>query len=100
MEDTITWSFPQDIKFEEVAEYLEKFKKIDSSRKVIFDLRDTLNVHSSFIGFLIHAKNIIESKNGSMVLDLSFTVRRILSLMNVMDYFHPEIASYFSKKTA
>lgn len=100
MEDTVTWSFPTNIKFDEVAEYLETFKKIDSSGTVIFDLSDTLNIHSSFIGFLIHAKNIIESKNGSMLLHLSFTVQRTLGLMNVRDYFYPEIITFFTKKSA
>jgi anti-anti-sigma regulatory factor len=93
MEDAKTWIFPETIQFEEVSDYLKKFQSHNSSHEIIFDLRKTRNIHSSFIGFLIHAKDQTRRKNTSLSILTSFSMDRILSMMNVLDYLSPEIVS-------
>ncbi len=87
------WVFPEQIKFEEVSLYLQKFEKRDHNSKIIFDLTKTKDIHSSFIGFLIHAKHNISQECGSLVLLLSFTAEKIFTMLNILDYFLPEIIS-------
>ncbi|HOO72461.1 MAG TPA: hypothetical protein PK926_11935 [Spirochaetota bacterium] len=100
MEEAIRWTFPENIKFEEVSDYLDRFKHIDASQKIIFDLTDTINIHSSFIGFMINAKHLTVRNGGSLTLRLSFTVERILTMLNIIDYFLPEVVTEIDKKSA
>ena len=100
MDNSKKWIFPEKISFEEVSEFVENFKRHDYSKKLIFDLRNTETIHSSFIGFLINAKHNINKKNGELVLHLSYTVARILIMLNIIDYFSPEIIVQVDKKSA
>lgn len=100
MDDKIIWTFPEDIQLEEVSEYLNRFKTVDASKEIVFDLKKTLNIHSSFVGFMIHAKNAILKKGGSLKLELSFTTERILTMLNIIDFFKPEDKSIITKKSA
>ena len=100
MDNKITWTFPKNINFDEVSEYLNQFKHIDSSAKIIFDLRKTVNIHSSFIGFMIHTKHNVVKHGGTLTLLLSFTTQRILTMLNIIDYFTPEVVTAPAKKSA
>jgi hypothetical protein len=100
MEEVTRWKFPENIKFEEVSEYLGKFKHVDASGKIIFDLTGTLNIHSSFIGFMIHAKHMSIQNGGTLSLMLSYTAERILTMLNIIDYFIPAEVVIIDKKSA
>jgi hypothetical protein len=100
MEGSIHMSFPKQIGFLDVAELMEKFGQIDPGLSVVFDLSETQDIHSSFLGFLLHAKNTISRQNGSLVLLLSYTIEKILFMVNLMDYFSTEIVILSDRKTA
>jgi anti-anti-sigma regulatory factor len=99
MDDYRTWEFPRQIGIEKVCEYEEHLKKIKKDDVVIFDLRNTMKVHSSFIGFLIHAKHHIRKNGGRLILFISLAIERILIMLNIIDHFSSEIAASV-KKTA
>jgi anti-anti-sigma regulatory factor len=100
MDDNKIWIFPKSVNIEEVSEYVESLKNIKSRDVVTFDLSKTVNIHSSFIGFLIHAKHHINKNGGRLVLLLSLTVEKVLIMLNIIEYFSPEIETSFNKKTA
>lgn len=91
MEDYRSWVFPEHINMEDVPIYIEKFKAIPSGMAITFDLRNTTRIHSSFVGFLIHAKHHVSKNEGRLVLMLSLTIEKILVMLNVFDYFASEI---------
>ncbi len=100
MEDTRIWEFPKSINIEEVSEYVESLKNVKPGEVVTLDLSRTVSIHSSFIGFLIHAKHYMNKNGGTLVLLLSLTVEKILIMLNIIDYFSPEITSTMRRKTA
>ena len=100
MDDHNIWIFPKSVNIEEVSEYVERLKNIKTGEVVTFDLSKSVNIHSSFIGFLIHAKHHISKNGGRLVLFLSLTVEKILIMLNIIEYFSPEIETSINKKTA
>ena len=100
MDDNKIWIFPKSVNIEEVSEYVESLKNIKTREVVTFDLTKTVNIHSSFIGFLIHAKHHINKNGGRLVLLLSLTVEKVLIMLDIIEYFSPEIDTSFNKKTA
>lgn len=100
MDDKVAWSFPPRISLDEVPGYLEKLKGMDMTGTVYFDLTDTVTIHSSFIGFLIHAKHTIRNNGGRLVLELSSTIEKILARLNIADFFTPDNTAPSDRKTA
>ncbi len=100
MEDYYTWDFPKNISIEQVSSYVDQLKHIKPEVTVTFDLSKTINVHSSFIGFLLHAKHNIGRNGGKLVLILSLTLEKILIMLNIINYFSPEIITVINQKTA
>ncbi len=45
------WTFPEEIKIENVATYDRVLKKMTDDKNIIFDLSNTFDIHASFIGF-------------------------------------------------
>jgi anti-anti-sigma regulatory factor len=99
MDDGTIWRFPRVVSIEKVSEYDDHLKQIKYGETIIFDLSDTVKVHSSFIGYLIHAKHSINKNGGRLVLSLSLTLEKILILLNIIDHFSPDIITSV-KKTA
>src|SRR3990172_9394311 len=97
MDDCRLWEFPRNISIEKVSEYEDQLKEITRDDVITFDLRNTVRVHSSFIGFLIHAKHHIRKNGGNMVLFLSLTIEKILIMLNIIDHFSTEIAPSVKK---
>ncbi len=95
-----TWVFPESISFDAVSEYAETFHSISGNRNMVFDLSQTHNIHSSFIGFLIHARHTLRTEGGQLHLHLSYTVERLLVLLNLMEYFSPDIRVVSRRKSA
>lgn len=100
MEDKKTWAFPKNISIEQVSSYVDQLKNINPGETVTFDLSKTVNIHSSFIGFLLHAKQNIGRNDGKLVLILSLTLEKILIMLNIINYFSPEIVTVINKKSA
>ncbi|MDY6934550.1 MAG: hypothetical protein SVZ03_10060 [Spirochaetota bacterium] len=88
MEDNNTWIFPNNIEFETIPEYSKKFSVIPHDKTIIFDLRQTKTTHSSFIGFLIHAKQKIDKEGGILILKTSPSFDKILNMLNVSTYLN------------
>jgi len=100
MDDTNLWIFPQNIGFKDTASYMERLETLKEDCAITFDLRQTVTIHSSFIGFLIHAKIQANIKHCRLSMLLSMTVERILIMLNVIDFFSPEIICISNKKSA
>ncbi len=97
--ESYRFTFPRDISFEEVPEYMERFDKTAQSH-VIFDLTMTESLHSSFLGFMIHAHQSTQKRGGNLVLLLSDTAEKLLLMMNLLDYFCTAHEGQKKKKTA
>ena len=82
-----TWKFPRFINFESASSYTQKFSTLMYNENVIFDLSETENVHSSFIGFLIDLKQRIDKSGGVLIIHPSQSLERILNIINLHDYF-------------
>ncbi len=100
MDDINTWKFSKSISPEEVSEYLDQLMLISPGASLTFDLSDTVNIHSNFIGFLIHAKHHVQKMGGKLTIILSLTVEKILIMLNIRDYFSPDILMALNRKTA
>jgi anti-anti-sigma regulatory factor len=93
-----TWTFPRNIEYSDVPHYLRKFENLKITSAIAFDLSDTEEMHSSFIGFLICAKQALEKKGHPLVLHLSPSIEKILNMFQMLEYFLT--AAYTEKKTA
>ena len=94
------WVFPRNISFESVAEYNQLFESLQHPADLTFDLTQTENMHSSYIGFLIHAKHSLNKKGASLSLILSFTAEKILTMLNIVEHFSADISGAIPRKTA
>ncbi|HOT45211.1 MAG TPA: hypothetical protein PLM53_12500 [Spirochaetota bacterium] len=100
MDDYKSWNFPKSISIEQVSSYVDRLKYVKPVETITFDLSKTVNIHSSFIGFLLHAKQNIERNGGKLELVLSLTLEKILIMLNIIDYFSPEIITVINQKSA
>jgi hypothetical protein len=100
MDDMKIWKFSKSVDPEEVSEYLEQLAVMTPGTSLTFDLSETINIHSNFIGFLIHAKHHLEKAGGRLTIILSLTVEKILIMLNIREYFSPDILTVFNRKTA
>lgn len=82
-----TWKFPENIGFDQVNDYLRIFEKLDCNETITFDLTETENIHSSFIGFLIHARRRIDKESGKLMLLVSPSIEKIFTMLNLNDYW-------------
>lgn len=81
------WRFPETIKLFEVPEYLQLFIKIRKHKEIVFDMRNTLDVNSSFIGFLIYCKENLRKQGGKYVFLMSPNVEKVFSMLKMNEYF-------------
>jgi anti-anti-sigma regulatory factor len=100
MEHTKTWIFPTHIHFIDVPYYMQKFNDEMGSNEIIFDLTSTIDLHSSFIGFLLIAKSKMNEKGGSLKILTSDTLERIFAMLNIIDHFNAEIVNNVAKISA
>jgi len=89
--ETGIWTFPENIRYENVPGYLEILKNSSFYKELVLDLSETDILHSSFIGFLIHAKQIIEKNNGKLRIILSKRSERIFHMLNIYNFFSRNI---------
>lgn len=88
------WKFSDRVEFGEASKLYPKLKRMRSIELVI-DLTETEYIHSSFIGFLIHAKNQLEKAGQTLIVQLSSEIENILRNKNILDYFQKELISVF-----
>ncbi len=100
MDNTIYWVFPDNISFEEVPTYVDKFSKLDADKDLTFDLSKTESMHSSFIGYLLHVQNTMRNRDRTLDLILSLTVVKTLIMLNIINYFSSFSINTIEKKTA
>ncbi len=81
------WKFPKQINFETASSYTQKFINLQFEESVIFDLSETENVHSSFIGFLIDLKQRIDRNGGILTIHPSPSLEKLLNVINLYDFF-------------
>lgn len=82
-----TWKFPVNVDFTMAHLCLSKLKNIACDQTIIFDLSKTVEIHSSFIGFLIHARQITNKEGGHIILSISPTLEKTFTMMKIMEYF-------------
>ena len=74
------------IAFEMVPIYVKNFEEASCNRSIIFDLSRTKNLHSSFIGFLINAKQRTEKEGGRLQLYISPELEKIFAKKDLINY--------------
>ena len=82
-----SWVFPEKIEINDIHLYAEQLSRVDFGNNLNFDLSNTMEVHSSFVGFLILAKKEAERKGSSLKIDLSADMSKLFSLLRIKDYF-------------
>ncbi|HPS58870.1 MAG TPA: hypothetical protein PK514_12260 [Spirochaetota bacterium] len=83
--------FPKHISFELVPRYTEILKSESMPQDVYFDLSMTELIHSSFIGFLLDAKNVTEKNDKRLTLRISGTVEKTLKMLGIYNHFQSNI---------
>lgn len=87
MENVYRMSFPRKIDMFHVSEYMKEIEKYLKTPTVIFDLRETIDIHSSFMGFLLVIKNRVERNGGRLQVEMSPYIRRVMDMLGMADYF-------------
>jgi len=100
MEHKNRWIFPQEIKFNEVPDFLERLDEYEMGTRIVLDLRKTETVHSSFIGFLIHLMENTRKARGDLFILPSCSFEKVLLMMGLYEYFSPAMLTSLRKKTA
>ena len=86
-----TISFPDVIEFESATNFSKELQNMDLEDEVVFDLTETTRIHSSFIGFLMHTKYMLEGSGKKLVLRTSPQIDRLFSMLNLTDFFSDTI---------
>lgn len=82
-----TLTFPHTIDFSNAAQYVQAMQGGLIGEVLVLDLSATEVIHSSFIGFLIHAKEEIETAGGRLILKTSPALKKTLKRFNLSGYF-------------
>ena len=86
------WIFPKQIDFETASNYFNKMGRFDYSGELTFDLSNTEEVHSAFIGFLMDLKQRYDNHGGSFTLKLSSSLEHLLRQIELRDFFVPNFS--------
>jgi hypothetical protein len=95
-----TWIFPETINFEQASGHITYFYRKLPLKYAFFDLSATKNIHTSFIGFLINIKHVLEKNGGIFTIHPSPEVKKILTHLNLMSYFSSSMLTSKAQKTA
>ncbi|MBN2040164.1 MAG: hypothetical protein JW864_08995 [Spirochaetes bacterium] len=96
-----TWSFPENIDFEMVIQYVIEFEENQMPKQMIFDLTKTKYVHSSFVGFLINAKQKAGKSRSELQLLVSPEIEKIFINMDLGKFLQYQSAkNELEKKSA
>jgi anti-anti-sigma regulatory factor len=87
IENNNIWSFPLQIAFEMVPLYSKKFEEMSCNQQILFDLSRTDYIHSSFIGFLINAKQKTDAEGGSLKIHISPELEKLFVKQELKNFF-------------
>ncbi len=87
MKKRYIWRFPEIIKIFDVPEYLQLFIKIKKHKEIVFDMTDTVDINSSFIGFLIYTKEQLKKHGIAYAFLVSPHVEKTFTMLGMEDYF-------------
>ncbi|MCP4137947.1 MAG: hypothetical protein GY754_43695 [bacterium] len=92
------WTFPEQVSITDVPLYDKMLKEQEKNNQIVFDLRNTSQIHASFIGFLLEAKAEINQRGNEFILLLSATLEGVFYMLNLFDYFSSEIFLVFNER--
>lgn len=81
------WQFPENVNFIMAHDCMNRLKEISHARRFTFDLSKTETIHSSFIGFLIHANQVTGKEGGELHISLSPSLKKIFMMLKIFEYF-------------
>ncbi len=81
--------FPGVIGLEQVSNYSQEFRMSKFDNDLVFDLRDTYEIHSSFVGLLIYLKNTMNKNGKDFMMLLSPAIENIFKMFGLLNYFSP-----------
>ena len=89
--NSLTCRFPEQIDFETTSSLYGRLVPLEYSTRMTFDLRETREVHSSFIGFLIDMKRKFDRNGGQFSLKLSPYMETLFEQTNLIKHFNTVI---------
>jgi anti-anti-sigma regulatory factor len=87
MKKAMVWKFPACVDICQVSRYLSLIEKLEHSTRVVFDMQDIEDIHSSFLGFLVFSKEKLVSRGGTLVLRMSPYMQKTVTRLGMSDYF-------------
>lgn len=84
------WIFPESIKLEVVPFYSTIFDKRTKDSTIYFDLSQTREVHTAFVGFLIHCKHLADENKQKIVITTSPELKQTLTMLEADKYLLTE----------
>lgn len=87
MEKAPVWKFPPVIDISHVSLYMSVFNRLVHSERIVFDMKDTEEIHSSFIGFLVFCKERLGNGGGELVIEPSSYLEQTLTFLGMGEYF-------------
>ncbi|MBN1501663.1 MAG: hypothetical protein JW982_16005 [Spirochaetes bacterium] len=94
------WTFPEKISFTDAYTYYSKIESDGFIPQITLDCTQTSEVHASFIGFLITFHEKIQREKGTMMLKCSEYLSKMITEMNLNEYFFNEKNYSSFRKTA
>jgi len=80
-------TFPEKIDFAAATHLSQQMRETLFPESVEFDLTKTDSIHSSFIGFLILAKYLMNKRGVSLHLRISPHIRRVFDMLELNSFF-------------
>ncbi|MBN1498033.1 MAG: STAS domain-containing protein [Spirochaetes bacterium] len=87
MDKAPVWKFPAVIDICLVSLYMSVFDRLAHNERMVFDMNDIEDIHSSFIGFLVFCKERLGKNGGHLDLELSPYLQHTLTFLGMGEYF-------------
>lgn len=87
MKKALIWKFPATVDISLVSRYLSVFNTMQNHHRIVFDMNDIEDIHSSFIGFLIFSKEKLKKSGGELVFHMSPYLSSMLTKLGMAEYF-------------
>jgi anti-anti-sigma regulatory factor len=87
MDKAPVWKFPPVIDICQVSRYLSIFDRLGHKNRIVFDMNEIEDIHSSFIGFLVFCKERLGKSGGQLELELSPYLKQTLKCLGMGEYF-------------
>jgi anti-anti-sigma regulatory factor len=87
MEKSMVWKFPPVVDICLVSRYMSVFERVVHANRIVFDMKEIEDIHSSFIGFLVFSKERLKKSGGQLVLEVSPYLKHTLKFLDMGEYF-------------